>query len=147
MAPNPKNFSFPSIVIIFQSMWSLSLRFFLQTISIVRYKILWLKVEKKSFHFFSLAHMSISTYLRPNIHQNGPEILGVNFYILHLSFCFKNILYIEDAPKHVPTIWIFNTIVSSVCLLHWKKRKKALYVNFDIPPCGIFFSFYCWKIT
>jgi hypothetical protein len=50
--------------------------------------------------------MSISTYLRPNIHQNGPEILGVNcgnFYILHFnSFCFKNILYIEDAPKHVP---------------------------------------------
>jgi hypothetical protein len=25
-----------------------------------------------------LAHMSISTYFRPNIHQNGPEILGVN---------------------------------------------------------------------
>jgi hypothetical protein len=22
--------------------------------------------------------MSISTYFRPNIHQNGPEILGVN---------------------------------------------------------------------
>jgi hypothetical protein len=47
-----------------------------------------------------LAHMSISTYLRPNIHQNGPEILGVNcgnFYILHFnSFCFKNILYMEE---------------------------------------------------
>jgi hypothetical protein len=25
-----------------------------------------------------LAYMSISTYFRPNIHQNGPEILGVN---------------------------------------------------------------------
>jgi hypothetical protein len=25
-----------------------------------------------------LAHMSTSTYFRPNIHQNGPEILGVN---------------------------------------------------------------------
>jgi hypothetical protein len=24
-----------------------------------------------------LAHMSISTYFKPNIHQNGPEILGV----------------------------------------------------------------------
>jgi hypothetical protein len=24
-----------------------------------------------------LAHMSISTYFRPNIHQNGPENLGV----------------------------------------------------------------------
>jgi hypothetical protein len=28
--------------------------------------------------FLSLAHMSISTYFRPNIHKNGPEILGVN---------------------------------------------------------------------
>jgi hypothetical protein len=27
-----------------------------------------------------LAHMSISTYLRPNIHQNGPEILGVKLH-------------------------------------------------------------------
>jgi hypothetical protein len=26
----------------------------------------------------SLAHMSISTYFRPNIHQKGPEILGVH---------------------------------------------------------------------
>jgi hypothetical protein len=25
-----------------------------------------------------LAHMSISTYFKPNIHQNGPEVLGVN---------------------------------------------------------------------
>jgi hypothetical protein len=24
-----------------------------------------------------LAHMSISTYFRSNIHQNGPEILGM----------------------------------------------------------------------
>jgi hypothetical protein len=92
--------------------------------------------------------MSISTYLRPNIHQNGPEILGVNcgnFYILHFnSFCFKNILYIEDAPKHVPTIWMFNTTVSGVCLCHWGK-KKALYVNFGIPPCRIFLVFIVGK--
>jgi hypothetical protein len=26
-----------------------------------------------------LAHMSISTYFRSNIHQNGPEILGVKW--------------------------------------------------------------------
>jgi hypothetical protein len=32
----------------------------------------------KQFYFLSLAHMSISTYFRPNIHQNGPEILGIN---------------------------------------------------------------------
>jgi hypothetical protein len=29
-----------------------------------------------------LAHMSISTYFKPNIHQNGPEILGVKPCIL-----------------------------------------------------------------
>jgi hypothetical protein len=29
--------------------------------------------------------MSISTYLRPNIHQNGPEILGVNIYACNIS--------------------------------------------------------------
>jgi hypothetical protein len=29
-----------------------------------------------------LAHMSISTYFRPNIHQYGPEILGVMFISL-----------------------------------------------------------------
>jgi hypothetical protein len=94
--------------------------------------------------------MSISTYLRPNIHQNGPEISGVNcgnFYILHFnSFYFQNILYTEDAPKHVPTILIFSATISSECLLHWEK-KKTLYVNFGIPPCGKKFSFYYWKIT
>jgi hypothetical protein len=26
-----------------------------------------------------LAHMSISTYFRSNIHQNGPKILGVKY--------------------------------------------------------------------
>jgi hypothetical protein len=57
-------------------MWSLRLRFFLQTISIVKYKILRLEVEKHHF-ILIIAHMSISTYFRPNIHQNGPEILGV----------------------------------------------------------------------
>jgi hypothetical protein len=31
-----------------------------------------------------LAHMSISTHFRPNIHQNGPEILGVNLKNLHM---------------------------------------------------------------
>jgi hypothetical protein len=39
-SPPKKTFSFSSIVIILQSMKSLWLRFFLQTISIVRYKIL-----------------------------------------------------------------------------------------------------------
>jgi hypothetical protein len=72
-----KAFSSLSIVIILQSVWSLWLRFFLQTIGIIRYKILRLK-EKKIISFWSLAQMSLSTYLRPNIHQNNTEILGVN---------------------------------------------------------------------
>jgi hypothetical protein len=34
-----------------------------------------------------LAHMSISTYFKPNIHQNGPEILGVNIcHIIIIGF-------------------------------------------------------------
>jgi hypothetical protein len=32
-----------------------------------------------------LAHMSISTYYTPNIHQNGPEILEVNKILLNTS--------------------------------------------------------------
>jgi hypothetical protein len=89
--------------------------------------------------------MSISTYLtylRPNIHQNSPEILGDNcgnFYIVQFnSFCFQNILYTEDAPKHVPTIWIFNTTISSVCLLHWEK-KKTFVREFRHTPLWKFF--------
>jgi hypothetical protein len=35
---------------------------------------------KTSFYFDHCPHMSISTYFRPNIHQNGPEILGVKAY-------------------------------------------------------------------
>jgi hypothetical protein len=29
-----------------------------------------------------LAYMSISTYFRPNIHQNGPGILGVKHVLM-----------------------------------------------------------------
>jgi hypothetical protein len=136
MAPDPKNFSSPSIVIIFQSMGSLSLRFFLQTISIVWYKILQLKVE--NHHFLLIIGPHVNKYiLRPNIHQNGPEILGVNcgnFYILHFNFFyFKNILYIEDAPKHIPTIWMFNTTVLGLCLRHWEKRRSFVREFWHTP--------------
>jgi hypothetical protein len=34
-----------------------------------------------------LAHMSISTYFRPNIHQNGLEILGVKESMRNLQKC------------------------------------------------------------
>jgi hypothetical protein len=59
----PTNFFFPSpsIVIILQSMWSLWLRFFLQTISIIRYKILWLEVEKH--HFILIIGPHVNKYI------------------------------------------------------------------------------------
>jgi hypothetical protein len=63
-----------------QSLW---LRFFLQTIGIVRYKILQLDVEK-IISFLSLSYMQISTSLRPNIHQNHPKILGVKVKDIHM---------------------------------------------------------------
>jgi hypothetical protein len=59
---------------------SLWLRFFLLSISTVRYKILRLEVEKTSFHsdhWPTCQEGHVSTCFRPNIHQNGPEILGI----------------------------------------------------------------------
>jgi hypothetical protein len=53
-----KTFSPPSIVIILQSMWSHWLRFFLETISIIRYKILQLEVGKHHFIFIISPHVN-----------------------------------------------------------------------------------------
>jgi hypothetical protein len=50
---------------------------FLQTIRIVRYKILHLKVEKIHF-IWSLSYMQICTCSRPDIHQNRTS--GIVFY-------------------------------------------------------------------
>jgi hypothetical protein len=61
-------------------MRSLWLRFFLQTISIV-----WLEVEKHHFILIIDPYVNhISTYCRPNIHQNGFEILGVKMWHMPL---------------------------------------------------------------
>jgi hypothetical protein len=54
----PKTFSFSPIVIILQSVRSRWLRCFLQTISIVRYKILRLEVEKHPFIFIIAPHVN-----------------------------------------------------------------------------------------
>jgi hypothetical protein len=59
MAPYQK--TSPSIVIILQSMRSLWLRFFLQTISIVRYKILQLEVGKH--HFILIIGPHVNKYI------------------------------------------------------------------------------------
>jgi hypothetical protein len=40
--------------------------------------------------------MSISTYFRPNIHQNGPEILGVKHSLQSLN------VYLEELTPHCP---------------------------------------------
>jgi hypothetical protein len=44
-----------------QSMRSLQVRFFLQTISIVRYKILWLELEKH--HFILIIDPQVNKYI------------------------------------------------------------------------------------
>jgi hypothetical protein len=63
-----KTFSSPSIVIILQSIWSLWLRFFLQIVSIVRYKILRLEIEKHHFIFIIGPH--VNKYMVQ--HVSGP---------------------------------------------------------------------------
>jgi hypothetical protein len=57
---------------ILQSVRSLWLRFFLHTISIVGYKILWLEVEKH--HIILIIGPHVNKYM---FQQNGPQILGV----------------------------------------------------------------------
>jgi hypothetical protein len=50
--------------------------------------------------------MSVSTYFRPNIHQNGPEILGVkvaNFFseIPCVIWCYvSNVYYCHGSDIH-----------------------------------------------
>jgi hypothetical protein len=50
-------------------------------------------------------------------------------------FSQKRFLYVEGAPKYGFTIWIFNTTIFCMPFL--------LYVNFSIPPCGIYFFSQC----
>jgi hypothetical protein len=42
-----------------------------------------------------MAHMSISTYFRPNIHQNGPEILEVKLVAAHI-FNLPKVVYFTN---------------------------------------------------
>jgi hypothetical protein len=63
--------------IILNGLWVTLSEFFLQSIRIVRIQDLTVESKKKIFSFWSLTYIPISTYLRPNIHQNGPDILGV----------------------------------------------------------------------
>jgi hypothetical protein len=56
--PTKKAFSSPSIVMFLQLVRSLWLRFFLHTIGIVRYKILWLEVEKHHFILMIAPHVN-----------------------------------------------------------------------------------------
>jgi hypothetical protein len=60
-SPPKKKISSPSIVIILQTMRSLWMRFFLQTISIERYKILQLELEKH--HFILIISPPVNKYI------------------------------------------------------------------------------------
>jgi hypothetical protein len=84
MHSTKNNLSSSSIVIILQSVQRLWLWFFQQTIGIIRYKISQLKVEKNNF---MLSYMLISTYLRPIIQQQRPEI-----WVCWWTHCRPNLL-------------------------------------------------------
>jgi hypothetical protein len=53
-----------------------------------------------------------------------------------IFFPKKKMLYVEEAPKHVHIVWIFNTIIF-VCLFYC--QKTAFVCEFSISPCGILF--------
>jgi hypothetical protein len=77
MAPYQKNFFSPFICYNLAIHVVTLTKIFLQTISIVRYKILQLEVEKH--HFILIIGPHVNKYIfQANIHQNNPEILGVN---------------------------------------------------------------------
>jgi hypothetical protein len=107
--------------------------------------------------------MSISTYFRPNIHQNGPEILGVNIhtctfqkpYIL-LTYITISILYSNILPYtsidvetvmrplySTPFCFISNTIFQTVMAPHYStKMSMACHDIFvGIQKSSIFYKF------
>jgi hypothetical protein len=53
-----------------------------------------------------------------------------------IFFPKKKMLYVEEAPKHVHIVWIFNTIIF-VCLFIVK--KLPLYVNSAYPLVEFYF--------
>jgi hypothetical protein len=66
---------------------------FLQTIRIIRYKILQLKVEKV-ISFLSLFNIQISTYLRPNI--QSAKILGIKSVMHFIQSVYCTILKLKN---------------------------------------------------
>jgi hypothetical protein len=64
-----------------------------------------------------LAHMSISTYFRPNIHQNGPGILVVN-----TLFSLLNQVATNHKPKNLNNSEMIQNITISWIsdFSHWQ---------------------------
>ena len=81
-AAHQNTFSSPSIVIIMQSMRSLWVRFFLQFIRIVRYKILQNESTKRSFCFDLYPTCQCVHIWGQIFTKNSPEISGVNYNCL-----------------------------------------------------------------
>ena len=94
LGSSKKAFFFPSIVLILQFVQSLWLRFYLQTISTIRYKILWLEVKKD--HFIWIIGLHVNKYI---YHA---------FYSLKWPWNFRG--------KNRDAIWIFEK--KSAIILH-----------------------------
>jgi hypothetical protein len=69
--------------------------------------------------------MRLSTYLRPNIHQNGPEILGVN----NATYVIRNNTFFKDP---VNTLADKNNYFSNRChpLIQLKIKVDCLVESF-----------------
>jgi hypothetical protein len=89
-------------------------------------KILTLFAKVMTFSFFPFGHMLSATTIAAESTQNCPKLPNFvkicpkttslrNFEIPPkieiLAFSKKIKIYVEDAPKHVLTIWIFNTTI------------------------------------
>jgi hypothetical protein len=71
--------------------------------------------------------MSIGTYLRPNIHQNGPEILGVNT-------CFQQKFTTGSFKVGIGCAW-YSWETCEICssLVQKKRLKKKYFSSHKLP--------------
>jgi hypothetical protein len=77
LGTSPKTFSSFSIVVILQSVRSILKQLFSTNYWNSSEQDLTVESRNKTILFLSLSYMQISIYLRPNINQIIPEILGV----------------------------------------------------------------------
>ena len=65
-------------------------------------------VEKYHFILNICPHVNISTCFKPNIHQNGPEILGVKVHMIQYNHMEVHV-EISGQPFHFQSINTFGT--------------------------------------